>query len=54
MTQGQEIARLNLEVKQLKAALGTLLTWLPQSANSPIRVDEDSRLLNIMHGHEQP
>lgn len=52
LTQDQEIAGLKLEIKALKKALGTLLTWLPQSANSPIRLDEASRLLNIMNGHE--
>jgi hypothetical protein len=52
MTQEQEIAGLKLEVKALQKALGTLLSWLPQSANSPIRVDEASRLINIMNGHE--
>ena len=51
-TQDQEIARLKLDVKALQKALGTLLSWLPQSANSPIRQDEASRLLNIMNGHE--
>jgi hypothetical protein len=28
------------------------IAWLPQSANSPIRIDEASRLLNILNGHE--
>jgi len=51
-THDQEIAGLKLEIKALKKALGTLLTWLPQSANSPIRLDEASHLLNIMNGHE--
>lgn len=51
-TPDQEIAWLKLEVKALKKALGTLLTWLPQSANSPIRVDEASKLLNILNGHK--
>lgn len=51
-THDQEIARLQLDVKALKKALGTLITWLPQSANSPIRADEASRLLNIMNGHD--
>ncbi len=41
-----------MEVKALKKALGTLLAWLPQSANSPIRLDEASHLINIMNGHE--
>lgn len=53
-TADQEIAGLKLEVKALKKALGTLLSWLPQSANSPIRVDEASELLNIMNGHDCP
>ena len=51
-TTEQEIAGLKLEVKALKKALGTLLAWLPASANSPIRLDEASTLLNIMNGHE--
>jgi hypothetical protein len=51
-TKDQEIAGLKLEVRALKKALGTLIAWLPQSANSPIRVDEASHLLNIMNGHE--
>ncbi len=48
----QQIAKLQLEVTALQKALGTLLAWLPQSANSPIRIDEASRLLNIMNGYE--
>ena len=48
----QEIAGLKLEVKALKKALGTLLSWLPQSANSPIRVDEASTLIKMLNGHE--
>lgn len=51
-TNDQEIAGLKLQVKQLQKALGTLLAWLPQSANSPIRVDEASTLINMMNGHE--
>ena len=46
----KEIAGLKLEVKQLKKALGTLLSWLPQSANSPIRTDEAIRLIDMMNG----
>lgn len=48
----QEIAGLKLEVKALQKALGTLISWLPGSANAPIRVDEASTLLNIMNGHD--
>jgi len=51
-THDQEIAGLKLEVRALKKALGTLISWLPASANSPIRVDEASRLLNILNGTE--
>lgn len=47
-----ELARLWIQVQRLKKALGTLITWLPQSANSPIRQDEASELLNILDGHE--
>jgi len=50
----QEIAGLKLEVKALKKALGTLLSWLPGSANSPIRVDEAATLINILDGHDWP
>jgi hypothetical protein len=52
LTHDQEIARLQLEVKALQKALGMLISWLPQSANSPIRPDEAARLLNILNGHE--
>jgi len=52
MTDKQEIARLKRDIKALKTALGTLLTWVSQSANSPLRRDEVERLLNIMNGHD--
>jgi len=39
-------------VKALKKALGTLLSWLPQSANSPIRLDEATHLINVMNDIE--
>ncbi len=52
MTLEQEIAGLKLEIKALKKALGTLIAWLPQSANSPIREDEAYTLLNWMNGHD--
>ena len=44
----KEIAGLKLEVKALKKALGTFIAWTAQSANSPIRVDEANRLINII------
>lgn len=49
MTQDQEIAGLKLEVKALKRTLGNLIAWMAQSANSPIRRDEASTLLNILN-----
>lgn len=52
MTRDQQIAKLQIEVRDLRKALGTLIAWLPQSANSPIRADEAERLLNILNGHE--
>ena len=51
-TQEQEIAGLKLEVLALKRALGNFIAWTAQSANSPIRRDEASTLLNQMNGHE--
>ncbi len=48
----QDVAGLRLEVKALQKTLGTLISWLPQAANSPIRLDEASRLLNILKGHD--
>ena len=48
----REIAGRKIQVKQLRQSLGLLISWLPQSANSPIRVDEASRLLNILNGCE--
>ena len=53
-TTDQEIAGLKLEVKALKKALGTLISWLPQSAGSPLRADEASQLLSILDGNDWP
>ena len=52
MTTEQQIAGLKLEIKALKKALGHLLAWMPQSANSPIRADEANTLINWMNGHD--
>lgn len=52
MTIEQEIAGLKLRLAQLETTLGTLISWMAQPANSPIRVDEASRLLNMMRGIE--
>jgi hypothetical protein len=51
--QDREIAGLKLQIKALQKALGMLISWLPQSANAPIRLDEASRLINILHGHDE-
>lgn len=48
LTPEQEIARLTREIAAVKYALGTLIAWLPQSANSPIRQDEASQLLAML------
>lgn len=52
MTPDQEIAGLKLQVKALRKALGALIDWMAQSANSPIRRDEAATLLNWMNGHD--
>ena len=49
-TPEQEIAGLKLEVKALKKALWNFIAWTAQSANSPIRRDEASTLLNQIQG----
>lgn len=56
MTTEQQIADLDLKIAALKAevktltyVLGTLISWLPQSANSPIRQDEAAKLLALLH-----
>jgi len=50
----QEIAGLKLEIAALKRALGNFIAWTAESANSPIRIDEASTLLNQMHGVDTP
>jgi hypothetical protein len=50
MTTEQEIAGLKLQIKQLQKALGNFIAWTAQSANSPIRRDEASTLINQMNG----
>lgn len=47
-TKDKEIAQLRREVNALKQTLGTLIAWLPQSANAPIRVDEAEKLLAML------
>ena len=52
LTPEQQIAGLHLEMKATKKALGNLIAWMATSANSPIRMDEASTLLNQMNGHD--
>jgi hypothetical protein len=54
LTIEQQIARLELEVKAIKKALGNLIAWSAQSSVSPIRRDEASTLLNQINGHDEP
>lgn len=49
LTHVRKITDLQRDVQALQETLGTLISWLPQSANSPIRVDEAERLLQILH-----
>ncbi len=44
-----EIASLAREVLTLRKVVGILISWLPQSAGSPLRVDEAERLLNMLN-----
>ena len=46
MTAQQKIAKLQTDVAALKKTLGTLIAWMASSANSPIRPDEATTLLN--------
>lgn len=54
LTVDQEIAGLKLQVRYLKTALKSLIAWTAQSANSPIRRDEASTLLNMLDAHDEP
>ncbi len=40
-----KIAELEVELKAVSKTLATLIAWLPQSANAPIRTDEAEILL---------
>lgn len=47
------MAGLKMQLAATKKTLGTLISWMMQSADSPISIDEASRLLNILNGHEE-
>ena len=49
MTDERKIRMLELEIARLKAVLGTALTWIAQSAGSPLSVDDARRLIARLH-----
>lgn len=46
----EQIASLKEEVAAIRTTLVTLISWIPQSANSPLRVDEATELLKMLQG----
>jgi hypothetical protein len=48
MTKAPEVAALKREVAALKKTLGTLISWMASSANSPIRIEEAKKLLEML------
>ena len=42
------LTQLHEELQQTRRALATLVCWMVQSANSPIRVDEANTILEII------
>jgi hypothetical protein len=46
----REIQTLRDELARTKEVLGTLISWMAQSAGSPIRVDEAKTLLERLAG----
>ena len=45
-----EVQAIRDDLARTKEVLGTLIAWLPQSANSPIRKDEAEKLLRMLVG----
>jgi len=45
MNEQDELQKLRDDLARTKEVLGTLITWMVQSANSPIRGDEAERLI---------
>jgi hypothetical protein len=45
---GEDVIRLRHDLRQIKQTLGTLIVWMAQSANSPIRVEAAERLLAML------
>lgn len=50
--QKHELAQLRAELTATKNTLGTLIAWMVQSANSPIRRDEAEILLKAIHTND--
>jgi len=46
------IRSLTIQNRQLKKTLGTLISWMASSANSPIRQDEAMKLLCMLEGED--
>jgi hypothetical protein len=46
--QPETLAELRQDLRQVKQTLGTLIVWMAQSANSPIRVEAAERLLAML------
>ena len=47
MNNDPQITALERRVKALERVLGTLIVWVSQSANGPLRVDEAEQLLRM-------
>ena len=54
LTVEQEIAFLRIQVRALRKTVGSLIAWMAESANSPIRRDEAEHLLNMLDSHDEP
>jgi len=46
--QERAILEMRAELTAVKLTLGTLIAWMSQSANSPIRMDEAKQLLEAL------
>jgi hypothetical protein len=44
----KELTDLRNDLAQTKEVIGTLIAWMVQSANSPIRGDEATRLIKML------
>jgi hypothetical protein len=49
MTDDRDLNELRWKIKVLTNTLGSLMTWMAQSANSPISLNDAERLLKLLH-----